>query len=259
MNQYVKPKKRLGQHFLKDENIAKKVASYLTPSDDILIEIGPGTGNLTTHLVKEWSDRLWLVEVDDESVEYLQNVFPELKPRTLHTDFLQLELDKTFPNKSLSVIGNFPYNISSQILFRVLKYRAQVTQMVGMFQKEVAKRICSPPGNKDYGILSVLVQAYFNTEYLLDVPPQVFIPPPAVDSGVIKIERKPEFTLGCNEELFTAVVKAGFNQRRKKLSNALSGVMGDKKIKSELLDKRAEQLSWQDFEVLTKMIEESRP
>jgi 16S rRNA (adenine1518-N6/adenine1519-N6)-dimethyltransferase len=258
MNQFVRPKKRLGQHFLKDENIARKVASNLTSSSDILVEIGPGTGNLTRHLMKEWGERLWLVEVDDESVQYLHTEFPELKPRILHTDFLQLDLNHTFNGQSLSVIGNFPYDISSQILFRILKYRTEVTQMVGMFQKEVAKRICSPPGNKDYGILSVLVQAYFNVKYLFDVPPSVFIPPPAVDSGVIKIERKGKFTLTCNEELFTQVVKAGFNQRRKKLSNALSGVMGDRKINSELLDKRAEQLSWQDFELLTKMIENNK-
>ncbi len=211
MKSSVKPKKHLGQHFLADENIAKKIAESISHTGGYLLEIGPGTGNLTKHLLPVWKENLWVIEIDKESVEYLKKDFPQLDSRIIEADILKYDLEEHFKGKQFSIIGNFPYNISSQILFRALDYKNLVTEVVGMFQKEVAKRICSPPGNKDYGILSVLIQAYFDTQYLFDVPPAVFIPPPDVNSGVIKLTRKPDASLGCNEEFFVKVVKTAFN------------------------------------------------
>jgi len=178
MRSQVRPKKHLGQHFLADDNMAKKIARCIDKSDSYLLEIGPGTGNLTKHLIDTWQDKLWLIEIDKESIEYLHKNLPALSPRIIEGDVLKLDLNTYFGGKPFSIIGNFPYNISSQILFKAIEYRSQVIEVVGMFQKEVAKRICSPPGNKDYGILSVITQAYFQTSYLFDVPPTVFIPPP---------------------------------------------------------------------------------
>jgi 16S rRNA (adenine1518-N6/adenine1519-N6)-dimethyltransferase len=255
MDGRIRAKKHLGQHFLADKNMAKKIAECLDYSDNPLLEIGPGMGSLTGYLADKWGEKLWLVEIDNESVEYLHKAFPALISRTIEADFLTLDLNTIFKQKPFSIIGNFPYNISSQILFKAIEFRSQVIQVAGMFQKEVAKRICSPPGNKDYGILSVLVQAYFDTKYLFDVPPTVFVPPPDVNSGVIKLIRKPLLKLKCNEDLFMAVVKAGFNQRRKKLSNALSGIIGSKQVDKKYLDLRAEQLSWEAFEELTLNLE----
>lgn len=257
MKSTVRPKKQLGQHFLADNNMAKKVAGSLSTTQGYLLEIGPGTGSLTRHLVETWGERLWVIEVDRESVEYMQQHFPQLKGRIIEADILSYNLDKCFKGSHFNVIGNFPYNISSQILFRMLDYRGLVTEVVGMFQKEVAKRICSPPGNRDYGILSVLIQAYFETEYLFDVPASVFIPPPKVISGVIRLRRKPIAELGCNEEFFVKVVKTAFNQRRKKLSNALSSVIEKGALNSRFWDLRAEQLSWQDFAELTASLEKA--
>jgi len=254
MKSQVRPKKHLGQHFLADENMAKKIAACLQPSDDFLLEIGPGTGSLTKYLLPAWGEKFGVIEVDTESVEYLKKTFPELSGRVIEGDILTYDLNIHFKGKPFNVIGNFPYNISSQILFRVLDYKNQVKEVVGMFQKEVAKRICSPPGNKDYGILSVLIQAYFEAKYLFDVPPSVFIPPPAVNSGVIKLERKGNSKLDCDEEFFVKVVKTAFNQRRKKLSNALSSIIESRPIKSEFFDLRAEQLSWQNFVELTQLL-----
>jgi len=255
MNGGVRPKKRLGQHFLKDETIAAKIAASLTYTDLPVIEIGPGMGALTKHLINNIGSNLWLVEIDEESIQYLNANYPVLKDKIIHADFLRLDLEKQFNGEPFSIIGNFPYNISTQILFKALDYKKQVKEVVGMFQKEVAKRICSPPGNKDYGILSVLIQAYFDTKYLFDVPPSAFFPPPEVNSGVIKLVKKENFELGCNNDVFTRVVKMAFNQRRKKLSNALSALIGDKNIDTEMLGMRAEQLSWQDFVKLTLVIE----
>lgn len=255
MRSSVRPKKHLGQHFLADENMAKKIAATIKPSDDFLLEIGPGTGSLTKHLIEGWGEKLWVIDVDTESIEYLKATYPDLSKRIIEGDILEYDLNTCFNGKPFSIIGNFPYNISTQILFKVLEYRSQVNEVVGMFQKEVAKRICSPHGNKDYGILSVLVQAYFNATYLFDVPPTVFVPPPAVNSGVIRLTRKPDFKLGCNEELFTKVVKLGFNQRRKMLSNAVSSLIANSNLQSKYLKMRAEQLSWQDFVELTKSLE----
>lgn len=254
MNSSIRPKKHLGQHFLADENMAKRIAGCLQFNGEYLLEVGPGTGNLTRHLIDTWKEKLWVIEVDEESVGYLKQHFPKLEGRIIEADILRYDLHEKFENKPFSIIGNFPYNISSQILFKALEYRSQVGEVVGMFQKEVAKRICSPPGNKDYGILSVLIQAYFDTTYLFDVPPNLFIPPPKVNSGVIRLVRKTNATLNCNEELFTKVVKTGFNQRRKKLSNALSSIIEKRPIKSKYFDLRAEQLSWQDFVELTNTL-----
>lgn len=214
-------------------------------------------GALTKHLLPKWKEKLWVVEIDNESIPYLQSHFPELGKRIIHGDFLALNLDEQFNGEKYSIVGNFPYNISSQILFKAIDCRQNVIEVVGMFQKEVAKRICSPAGSKDYGILSVLIQAYFYTQYLFDVPPSVFIPPPAVNSGVIKLVKKENFTLGCDDGLFKRVVKMAFNQRRKKLSNALSAMVKEKQIKHEMLDKRAEQLSWKDFVELCLLIEKA--
>lgn len=250
----VRAKKRFGQHFLKDENIAERIANALEHSTKIALEIGPGMGSLTKYLLKEWGNNLWVSEVDTESVHYLTMFFPELKPAIIHGDFLQLDFNSHFGKEKISLIGNFPYNISSQILFKTLDNCNQIIQVVGMFQKEVAKRICSPTGNKDYGILSVLVQAYYQTEYLFDVLPESFNPPPAVNSGVIRLLRKQQVSIGCDDVLFKKVVKMAFNQRRKKLSNALSGMLEGRKMRDDIGHMRAEQLTWEDFVELTNFI-----
>lgn len=257
MNDRVRAKKRLGQHFLKDDTVSARVAYAIKTREGYLLEIGPGMGALTRHLLTQWGEKLWLVEIDDESIPYLQKNFPELKERIIHGDFLRLNLDDYFKGEKYSIAGNFPYNISTQILFNAIDCRDSVIEVVGMFQKEVAKRICSPEGNRDYGILSVLIQAYFTAEYLFDVPPHVFTPPPAVNSGVIRLVKKEGFKLACNDDLFKRVVKMAFNQRRKKMSNALSAMLNEKPIKSDFLDKRAEQLSWKDFEQLTLLFEKA--
>lgn len=250
----VRAKKRLGQHFLIDEEIAEEIAEILEHSTEKALEIGPGMGSLTKYLLKEWGKNLWVSEVDYESVEYLKIHYLELIPHIIHGDFLQLNLTTIFGNEKISLIGNFPYNISTQILFKALDNRDMIVQVVGMFQKEVAKRICSPPGNRDYGIMSVLIQAYYEADYLFDVPPESFNPPPAINSGVIRLTRKSNIALGCDEVLFKKVVKTAFNQRRKKLSNALSGMLEGKKIREDMGHKRAEQLSWEDFVELTNFI-----
>lgn len=250
----VRAKKKLGQHFLKDENIAVKISNTLEHSTEIALEIGPGMGSLTKYLLKDWGKNLWVSEVDNESVEYLKVYYPELIPNIIQGDFLQRDFNALFGNEKISLIGNFPYNISSQILFKALDNRERVMQVVGMFQKEVAKRICSPPGGRDYGILSVLMQAYYTTEYLFDVPPESFDPRPAVNSGVIHLKRKSQVSIGCDEVLFKKVIKTAFNQRRKKLSNALSTMLDGRKMPEATGHKRAEQLSWEDFVELTNFI-----
>ncbi len=246
----IRPKKHLGQHFLADQNIAKKIAGSISHNQGYLLEIGPGTGSLTQFLIETWGEKLWLVEIDPDAIGSLHHSFPALVPRIVEGNFLTLDLSALLNHDKLNIIGNFPYNISSQILFRVIAMRRQVIQLAGMFQDEVAKRICSPPGNKGYGILSVLVQAYFETEYLFSVPPNVFIPPPAVNSGVIRLVTKQDFELRCSDVFFKTVVKTAFNQRRKKLSNALSGMASKADIGAPYAEMRAEQLSWRDFEEL---------
>lgn len=266
MSNFVSAKKHLGQHFLKDENIAKKIVGSLKGKENYntVIEVGAGTGVLTKYLLTENNLKAFVVEVDRESVAFLKKNFSELEDRIIEKDFLKFTLDwlpNDISNQPFGVIGNFPYNISTQILFKVLEYRNQVPEVVGMFQKEVAERIASPPGNKTYGILSVLLQAFYKIEYLFTVNPQVFIPPPHVKSGVIRLTRNNVEKLDCDEILFFRVVKAGFNQRRKTLRNALSefGVRGTEFGEKIILDKRAEQLSVKDFVELTKAISAIQP
>jgi len=250
----VKAKKHLGQHFLKDQNIAHKIIDSLSLDTKNLLEIGPGTGILTQILIKSKFQNYFVIEIDRESIDYLQIQFPKFSNRIIQGDFLKFKLDDLF-TENFSVIGNFPYNISSQILFKVLEHRTQVNEVVGMFQKEVAERIASPPGNKKYGILSVLIQAFYSIEYLFTVNESVFIPPPNVKSAVIRLRRNEVKDLGCNENLFFAVVKAGFNQRRKTLRNALKQFQFKEGNQlADLFSKRAEQLNVGDFILLTNGI-----
>ena len=248
----VKPKKHLGQHFLIDEKISEQISNAISKSNKInLLEIGPGTGALTKFLLHENID-LISYELDVESITYLKNIFPTLI--VYNEDILKTDWTKIFKG-NYSVTGNFPYNISSQILFKIYENRTIIDEMVGMFQKEVAERVCSGPGTKKYGILSVLIQAYYDVEYLFTVNEEVFNPPPEVKSGVIKITRNNIFKLDCNEKLFFRVVKAIFNQRRKMARNSLKSLLGDEKIDHVLLTKRPEELSIENFTEITKMIE----
>jgi 16S rRNA (adenine1518-N6/adenine1519-N6)-dimethyltransferase len=248
----VKPKKHLGQHFLIDEKISEQISNAISKSNKInLLEIGPGTGALTKFLLHENID-LISYELDVESITYLKNTFPTLI--VYNEDILKTDWTKIFKG-NYSVTGNFPYNISSQILFKIYENRTMIDEMVGMFQKEVAERVCSGPGTKKYGILSVLIQAYYDVEYLFTVNEEVFNPPPKVKSGVIKITRNNIFKLDCDEKLFFRVVKAIFNQRRKMARNSLKSLLGDKKIDHVLLTKRPEELSIENFTEITKMIE----
>lgn len=254
----VRPKKFLGQHFLNDQNIALKIVRGLehTEQRQAVLEIGPGTGVLTRWLLEDKSIDLAVIEIDRESVAYLKEHYPSL--HIIAGDFLELDLGQLFLG-SFSIIGNFPYNISSQIFFRILDYRHQVSQVVCMLQKEVADRIASKHGNKTYGILSVLLQAYYDIKPLLKVSPGVFIPPPKVMSAVIHLKRNSRQVLGCDEKLFVQVVKSGFNNRRKTLRNALKNLNLAAEISAQkLLDKRAEQLTVDEFIHLTRLIEVSR-
>lgn len=254
----VRAKKHLGQHFLNDSSIARRIAESLTQHGNYtkLLEIGPGTGVLTQHLINDKRFDLFLAEIDTESVAYLKQTYPFIAPKIIEGDFLQMDLEAFANGEQMGIIGNFPYNISSQILFKVYDYKHLVAECSGMFQKEVAKRIASPPGNKDYGILSVLLQAYYDIEYLFTVPPGVFTPPPKVDSGVIRLVRNNVTHLGCDEKLFKTVVKLGFNQRRKMLRNGISSLI--KGQDHPLLTKRPEQLSVAEFVELTKWIEDAQ-
>ena len=253
---YVRPKKYLGQHFLTDENIAGKIADTLSLNGyNTVLEIGPGTGMLTKYLLRK-DIELWVNEIDRESVEYLRVHYPAIKNRILETDFLKLDIAETFKGVPVAIIGNFPYNISSQIVFKVLENRDMVPEFAGMFQKEVAKRICEGPGNKTYGILSVLVQAFYDVSYLFTVPPSVFNPPPKVDSGVIRLTRKEGAEMVCDEKLFFRVVKTAFNQRRKTLRNSLKPIGLSDKLKANVIfGKRPEQLEVQQFIDITSLIQ----
>ncbi|MDR2206193.1 MAG: 16S rRNA (adenine(1518)-N(6)/adenine(1519)-N(6))-dimethyltransferase RsmA [Flavobacteriaceae bacterium] len=244
----IRAKKHLGQHFLTDENIARKIVESLGSSGyDQILEIGPGTGVLTKYLLEK-NQKLFLSEIDVESIDFLKVNFPEnINENTFVGDFLKINIDEKFAEQ-IAVIGNFPYNISSQILFKIVESFQKIPEMVGMFQKEVAQRIAAVPRNKDYGILSVLVQAYYDVEYLFTVSENVFNPPPKVKSGVIKLTRNVKNGLENNEEIFKKIVKAGFNQRRKKLSNALKIIDIPENLKSHpFMDCRAEELSVEDF------------
>ena len=256
----VRPKKFLGQHFLKDQNIARKIVESLTlaPHGTNVLEIGPGMGVLTQYLLNEPLVRLKVIEIDRDSVVYLNQHYPQLSGNIIEGDFLELNLSMIF-NDTFSVIGNFPYNISSQIFFAVLDHRNTVDQVVCMLQKEVADRIATAHGSKTYGILSVLLQAFYDVKYLFKVPPGVFNPPPKVMSAVIRLTRNSRRELECDEKLFFIVVKQGFNNRRKTLRNALKNLNLAADVSAlPLLDKRAEQLSVEDFINLTRIIEESR-
>jgi len=253
----VRAKKHLGQHFLKDENIAKKIADSLTLNGyKSILEIGPGMGVLTKYLLNKKEQTTYVIEIDEESVEYLRANYLNLTPRIIEKDFLKYDLKEVFKDDPFAVIGNFPYNISSQILFKTIEMREQIPEFCGMFQKEVAQRICEKEGNKTYGILSVLTQAFYNAEYLFTVSPQVFNPPPKVDSGVLRLTRKENFSLPCNEKLFFKVVKTGFQQRRKTLRNSLKTLnLSDNLREDVIFDKRPEQLSVEEFIKLTSLIE----
>lgn len=254
--QPVKAKKHLGQHFLHDKKIAERIVNTLPEEalENDLLEIGPGTGVLTDFILQKKTSGFVALDVDEESVVYLKQHYPKNAEQFLFADFLNYDLNKIVKG-NFNVIGNFPYNISTQIMFRVLEYRNQVDYVVGMFQREVAKRIAEKPGSKEYGILSVLLQAYYNIEYLFTVNEGVFSPPPKVKSGVIRLKRNQTKQLTCNEELFFKVVKTAFNQRRKTLRNALRIMLTEELLTLEILNKRAEQLSVKDFEELTKTIE----
>ncbi len=254
------PKKYWGQHFLQDKNIARKIVDALGPpaGHGALIEIGPGQGVLTDFLVQRYAAVLHLVEVDPALVAALQHAYPLLKDRILEADFLKLALDQHWDHRPLSVIGNLPYNISSPIFFKLLAHRHQVCEVVCMIQQEVAQRVVAAPGSKAYGIPSVLLQAFYDVECLFSVGPQVFYPPPRVQSAVIRLRRNATQRLACDELLFFRLVKAGFRQRRKTLRNAIKALLPPERLSWPVLDRRAEQLSVQDFVALTAALEGCR-
>ena len=240
----VRPKKSLGQHFLIDQNIAQRIVEQLSPDVESVIEVGAGTGVLTQYLVQDVLDKFHVIEIDKESIAYLEKHFPMLGERDL----------SQFGKQNMAVIGNFPYNISSQIFFQVLKYKEQVVEVVGMVQKEMAERMAAKEGSKTYGILSVLMQAWYDIEYLFTVHENVFNPPPKVKSAVIKMRRNAVTDLGCDEKLFVSIVKQAFNQRRKTMRNSLRPMLRPEIIENEVFNKRPEQLSVQEFIDLTNLI-----
>jgi 16S rRNA (adenine1518-N6/adenine1519-N6)-dimethyltransferase len=252
----VKAKKHLGQHFLKDETIAKAIADTLAfKGYDAILEIGPGMGVLTKYLLDK-PVTTYVIEIDKESVVYLNENYPKLEGKIISKDFLKYNINEVFEGKPFAIIGNFPYNISTQIVFRALEMRNQIPEFAGMFQKEVAERICEKKGTKAYGILSVLVQAFYDAEYLFTVNEDVFIPPPKVKSGVLRLRRKENFTLPCSEKLFFTVVKTAFQQRRKTLHNSLKTLnLSDVLREDVIFDLRPEQLTVAAFIDLTIKIE----
>ncbi|MBR3745255.1 MAG: 16S rRNA (adenine(1518)-N(6)/adenine(1519)-N(6))-dimethyltransferase RsmA [Bacteroidales bacterium] len=252
----VRAKKSLGQHFLTNEGIARRIADALVVNDDDklnTLEVGCGTGALTRHLLQRDDLCLKGIEIDDESIEYLRENLPAIMPNLYAADFLKTDLRKIFPEGDFAVIGNFPYNISSQIFFKILDYRESVPQVVGMLQKEVAERLASGPGNKSYGILSVLLQAWYDIEYLFTVGEHEFSPPPKVKSAVIRLRRNSRTELGCDEAKFKTVIKTAFNQRRKTLRNSLKPLGTD--VPEQFAGLRPEQLSVEEFITLCKSLE----
>ena len=248
-------KKSLGQHFLKDESVLQKIADAIgdLARFKTVVEIGPGMGALTRYLIASKPDNFYVVELDDRWAAHLLQTYPILRGKLIHQDFLQTDL--SFLQSPAHVVGNFPYNISSQIVFRIIDHRDVVSEMTGMFQKEVALRIAAKPGSKDYGVMSVLAQAFYDCQYLFDVPPESFNPPPKVMSGVIKLTRRATKTLSCSEEQFKKVVKTAFNQRRKTMRNSLKELVQDKALlEKETFNLRPEQLSVSDFEQLTNLL-----
>jgi 16S rRNA (adenine1518-N6/adenine1519-N6)-dimethyltransferase len=254
----VRAKKHLGQHFLNDQNIAEKIVDALLDVDKThpLAEIGPGTGVLTKFLISKGANFVAL-DVDTESIDYLRKEYTTYSKRFIEADFLESDLVSLLGNK-FNVIGNFPYNISSQIMFRVLDHRNNIDHVVGMFQKEVAERIAEKPGTKQYGILSVLLQAYYDIEYLFTVNENVFTPPPKVKSAVIRLSRNSRQNLDVDESLFKAVVKTTFNQRRKTIRNSIRSLFNDNTHRHPLLDKRPEQLSVEQFVELTQLVQQNK-
>ena len=252
-NNLVRPKKALGQHFLTDLNIARNIVDAMSDDVNVIVEVGAGMGVLTQYIIEDNLEKLRVVEIDTESIDYLKKVYPQLGDNLIHGDFLRTDLSK-FASEKIGVIGNFPYNISSQIFFQVLKYRDQVDEVVGMIQKEVAERIAAGPGSKTYGILSVLLQAWYDIEYLFTVHENVFNPPPKVKSAVIRMRRNNVTHLDCDEKLFVMAVKQSFNQRRKTLRNSLRSLIPQEIIQDEIFNKRPEQLSVAEFVELTKKL-----
>ena len=252
----VKAKKHLGQHFITDLNICKKIAKQYQKHNDCnrVLEVGPGMGALTTFLLEDGLD-VWVMEIDWDSVAYLKANFDQLEGKVLEADFLKSDLSTVMGGEPFGVVGNFPYNISSQILFKCIEYRNQIPEIMGMFQKEVALRIAEKPGSKQYGILSVFMQAYYDIEYCFTVDEHVFNPPPKVKSGVIRCVRNSRTTLPCDEKLFKQVVKMGFNQRRKTLRNSVKPLLNGNVLNHEYMALRPEVLSVDQFIELTQMIE----
>lgn len=257
MSQPIRAKKHLGQHFLNDENIANNIVKAMLEKDatSTIIEIGPGTGVLTQFLLPQ-VEKFFALDVDQESVDFLKTKYPSRADSIMFADFLETDLVKLAGDK-FNVIGNFPYNISSQIMFKVLEEREHVDYVVGMFQKEVAERLAEKPGTKTYGILSVLLQAFYEIEYLFTVHENVFTPPPKVKSAVIRLTRNAVKTLDCDEVLFKRVVKTTFNQRRKTIRNSIKPILQDIKIDHPFLEKRPEQLSVAQFVELTRVVQQA--
>jgi 16S rRNA (adenine1518-N6/adenine1519-N6)-dimethyltransferase len=256
----VRPKKHLGQHFLTNEPTAKKIADacVLKGASNPFLEIGPGTGALTKHLLEIQEMDLYVCEIDQESIDYLAYYYPELNSRIFKEDFLKMDLDaaKDKLTAAFSLVGNFPYNISSQILFKAYDHKDQIIQVAGMFQKEVAQRVCEKPGSKAYGILSVLLQIFFDVEYLHTVPPGAFYPPPKVDSAIFRIVRNDvtDEQIGCDSQILKKVVKAAFGQRRKTLRNSLKSLFDSSKLPEHFISKRPEQLEPNEFIEVTKSL-----
>lgn len=254
----MKAKKSYGQHFLTNEELSSNIADSLILTDtyDKVLEIGPGKGMLTKYLLEK-DYELIAVEADRDMIHYLQQHYPQLSGQIISDDFLKVDLALFFKNQSFGLIGNFPYNISSQILFKMLDYKSQIPEMVGMFQMEVAKRVVSGPGSKVYGVISVLIQAYYSGEYLFDVDRTNFSPPPKVQSAVIRLTRKENQNLGCEYSLFRKVVKQAFSQRRKMLRNTMKAfISGDALLEDEFFNQRPEMLSVEDFVKLSLWIKE---
>lgn len=256
----VKAKKHLGQHFLTDKNISKKIAQQYGSHQGCknVLEIGPGMGAMTQFLLEDESLKVSVMELDTESVTYLNAFFPKLKGKIYEGDFLRYDLKSIYGDEPFAVVGNFPYNISSQILFRCIDYRNQIPEIMGMFQKEVAERVAEKAGTKAYGIISVLLQTYYDIQYCFTVDEHVFNPPPKVKSGVIRLTRNERTTLPCNEKLYIQIVKGCFNNRRKMIRNTIKPFLNGKEFESRFLTMRPEQLSVEDFIELTLSIEQLR-
>lgn len=256
----VKAKKHLGQHFLNDLNVAQQIVDNLSLTNkyNTVLEVGPGMGVLTQFLIKNTNYQTYPIDIDKESIEYLKKNYPKLGPFIIEADFLKMNLNDIVSDNPFAVIGNFPYNISSQILFKVYDYRNQVPEVVGMFQKEVAERVASQPGSKVYGITSVLLQAFYDIDYLFTVEPHLFTPPPKVKSAVIRLIRNNQKELDCDEKFFKTVVKMAFNQRRKTLRNSLKSLITDEIKTQEIFNERPEQLSVKQFIEMTNLISRSK-